>query len=610
LWQDGQYTGRPLSKPPTNGEIIVDNEPSNTGSFIKGRGDPFNITCPSTSSCTDWYYITGSGTGYASDTHYTPVKVNSSDDYWAKWIPSGIPEGGSMYQVFVYSPSNAYATSWQAPYTVVHSSGETTGRIAQGSLPNPSWSNSYWVSIGTYHLEPGDYVYTTSATGETQGSRQVGVDAVKFARLGSTYSPHVQVSPSTVTFHSNNGTAHVIVREYSSSGVYLGRHMTYVPAHTSHQINPFNANTRSVVIDATQDISVITELFYGTAPAAYNGLTLPNGMGSAGWEKAGSTLYTPLVKYNHYGRWSKIFVVNAGSQSTTLSVTFYDQAGNTYNGGSFPNFTPNKQIALTPPSNTTLYAAVLSSNNNQPLAAMVLEGDTISATSKPGAYNAVSTGSYVLYAPKVKKNYFEHTTGITLQNLSGTTANVTATYCDTTGYCDPAYTFNVQIPAHAPYPIVNPSAIGDGFLGSAKFTSDQPIVGQMTESNITFMGDRRMMDNLLLSGSNTIFLSRWYDSYAIPGIGGNWISGVTIRNVGTGSATITAYYYDDSGFLAYTESATLSNVNDVHVFTNNSLNNFKGAVTIISTQPIVAIENSRDYNGSGDTTMSANGSNR
>ena len=182
LWKDGEWAGHPLPAPANSGEIIVDDTSDNSGGFSKGSGGVFNNSCPP-GSCPYWYRQTG--IGYASDMYYTFVN-GSVSDYWARWQPS-IPAGGGNYEVFVYVLSN-YATSWQAPLTVVHANGQVTARVDQDGL------YKQWVSIGIYRMVPGNYVYITDGTGEGSGVHcgsgqwcQLGIDAVKFVKRDTLY---------------------------------------------------------------------------------------------------------------------------------------------------------------------------------------------------------------------------------------------------------------------------------------------------------------------------------------------------------------------------------------------------------------------------------------
>jgi hypothetical protein len=130
----------------------------------------------------------------------------------------------------------------------------------------------------------------------------------------------------------------------------------------------------------------------------------------------------------------------------------------------------------------------------------------------------------------------------------------------------------------------------------------------MSEGNGT--GGLRLMSNLALGGSPTVHLPVWYDNYAVNG---SWMSGVSIRNTHTAGHTVTATWYDQSGAVRLTQTATLANSNDTHNFYETSLTNFVGSVVITSNtgHPFVAVFNVRNWALTNtDAVMAFNGSNR
>lgn len=93
------------------------------------------------------------------------------------------------------------------------------------------------------------------------------------------------------------------------------------------------------------------------------------------------------------------------------------------------------------------------------------------------------------------------------------------------------------------------------------------------------------------------------------------MSGVNIRNAGTGINHITATWFNKDGNPEVTRSATLTNANDTHNFYDDpELNNFVGSVMIqsLDNQPIVAVSNVRNWAApiGTDSVFAFNGSNR
>ena len=153
-------------------------------------------------------------------------------------------------------------------------------------------------------------------------------------------------------------------------------------------------------------------------------------IGLSAVSQAGRTLYVPLVKEGYVNRWSEIYVTNAGTRATTISITYYPLSGGAgYSGGNYL-LQPNIQRLFSPGSGVPdgVYSAIVTNSENQPLAAVVLEGEGSGANNWPAMYNAFSSGGTTLLGPLIKKNYVGNTTGITLMNIGSSTANFEAKY--------------------------------------------------------------------------------------------------------------------------------------------------------------------------------------
>lgn len=198
LWKDGQWANpsRPIPAPSGVGETVVYEA---TGNLTRGFGGLFNNQCPINTACGAW--INSGGSPYLL--FYTPVFGNTADDEWARWRLQGVDARGQFYDVFIHSATTTITPrTWQARYRVVNGSGTTlgTGRVDQEGLPNATFPQSEWVSIGLYYLTNNSYVYTTDVTGEAFGGHCPGtycrllVDAVKFVHRPTSrlYLPLIQ----------------------------------------------------------------------------------------------------------------------------------------------------------------------------------------------------------------------------------------------------------------------------------------------------------------------------------------------------------------------------------------------------------------------------------
>lgn len=598
LWKDGQHVGRPIPKPPTNGETIVDDNTNNTGGFSKGRNGPFNTLCPP-NNCPNWILATGSAGPpdymYGGDMYHTQV---SNTDYWARWQPSGIPAGGGMYDIQIRVP-NANATTWQAPYTVVHAFGQTTGRVAQGSLPNPNYSNSLWVSIGTYHLRPGDYVYTTGNTGEGQGTHcgqgqwcRLGVDAVKFVQLGSTFLPDLKNSGgwNTNVFitSSNSVLPHVIVREYSASGTYLGKTVFFVPPDGSYSINIIANTTSVVVIDATQDISVSALKTHSSpfSSGAYVGIRKP-----------ATEMMVPLVHRHNYGWNNLIYIQN--TRATANNVTVYFRSG--------PSGSDcTKSYSLAPLA--TLQLNTASSDFNclgstfvgsaritawYPIAVSYTQYTPNYASIIASQVNANSPGD--LFAPLIQNNNSNYTSGFTLQNATPFIANLAVTYFQPNGgsLCPANYGSIGAYRIHTQYP-APPTGCTNQPVLSARFSNSAGPLGSQV--------------NQLVSGT---LQSSGYPAIAtptniatVPRVYGNWNgwnTGVQVQNAGNAAARVTISIRDIWGVLHNTQTQVIQpSASYTFLVTGSS---FSGSAKIVSSQPVAVVANHLK-SGNGDILMS------
>lgn len=177
------------------------------------------------------------------------------------------------------------------------------------------------------------------------------------------------------------------------------------------------------------DAAALELLRFHDQPAGTTSISAFNGRGAVGWERAGATLYVPLVKVGWYGRRTEVFVTNTGSQSAAISFRFYNANGPA-SGWVTATVPPNERFELSPWNHqlsSGVYSAVIKNDaTNQPLAAVALEQNSTSPYGAPALYNAYSSGNTTLYAPLIKKNYGSNTSGITLQNVTSSVANFEA----------------------------------------------------------------------------------------------------------------------------------------------------------------------------------------
>ena len=537
---------------------------------------------------------TGTAIGQVRDTNGNPV---------SNLVVCGIQKQAPTTG---YASSRTYSFTWANPDDIFHENFGTTD-------VRPGTYSLYAANLSTGC--GGAHVYDL-------GWHTFAFDTATFVGLYPAWLPTVRPSSlwDAQLFIRNHETSrrNVNYTSFYNAGYSIGQSgRNSNPQGTSVVADEPDVAYSGIVV-SNQDSSTLLITSRNGQPAGYTGIVATNINNNvnipSGWERAGPRLYAPLVKKNWNGRWSKIYVANAGIQTTTVYVTYYKN-GLGYGGG-YSKIEPNTREVFA--SGTVgladgIYSAVIISSTNQPLAAIVLEGDGSGVSSRPAAYNAFSSaGNTTLYAPLVKKNYSNSTTGITLQNTSSSSANFEARYYDMNGN-QQGQTVVDTISSNSPYVLYNPAQIPDGFLGSIRITSTngKPLVGQMSEARTTGT-IIQLMSNLALGGTATIHLPLWYDNYTATG--GNWVSGVNVQNADSGINNITATWFDQAGNPALTQTATLNGTYDTHNFYDTALNNFVGSVVIQSTngKKIVAVSNILNYAGAAgtDKAMAFNGSNR
>ena len=223
-------------------------------------------------------------------------------------------------------------------------------------------------------------------------------------------------------------------------------------------------------------------------------------------------IITSTVNAQYAGfTWSTAYqVVNMGSGNTTINVDYYDSAGNVVTAAhkqyvDVPAGASRLVVQFTDDPNLSggRYSAVVSSDR-EPVAAvvnqqLVASGSTSYNPVPPfSSYSGVDEGSASVFLPAVAYNWYGYYTELYIMNIgTGTASNVDISYVPgsisgvatgNTGITD----LNNTIPLYASITKSQQSltTLGapsgtykDRFLGSAKITSDQPIVVIVNEHN-------------------------------------------------------------------------------------------------------------------------------
>lgn len=461
--------------------------------------------------------------------------------------------------------------------------------------------------------------------------------ASQMATIGGTANSGIQVqnlstSPATVQmdlYPQGGGTPTSLTRTNvageSSADFYL-------PSE-----NTVAAGSYGVVLSSNQQIAAIarTEWLssgrtgaaaYGTVAPAQN-VVLPSLLGP--------TAAAPGGFANQVSQFS---VQNAGTSGNATVVVDIFREGNATAIKSIPLSIPagtsqtlkmgvapldNLPDTQTSPRGFVGYARVSSNSASNPLVVQTFVDFTNSSTAVY-AYSGVPTTAAAtnLFAPLVRRDYFG-TTGMQLVNPGGTVANVTITY-----YTDPnspqkltgpgqTATETVQIQPNSSLgvyqgprpgnPLPDPDAgagrisNNNGYFGSAKIVSSQPIVGIVNDAviNDQFATRTSAAYNLTSSadGGTKIFTPLVRNAHTARRL----TTGVTIQNIG-GSATNVTLTARTSGGAAVAP-VTINNVApgaSVSIFqgaatTPFPAGQFGSAVVTSSGQPIAVIVNDASF---------------
>jgi hypothetical protein len=615
LWEDGQWAPyyRPIPAPASAEITVIENTADNSAGFRKGTGGFEVSSC--TGNCGTWTQASG---GSSSTFYYTAAdRVNNSADQWAKWTLANVPDGGGIYEIYVHVPSTN-ATSWQVPYVIssrdINNNSVTTyATIDQFGLTDD------WVSIGTYRMSSGDYIYMHDATGEAQnghctGSCQMAADAVRFVRRGTVYLPGYRFSspPNSHMILRNNGAgpANIRAKCYNNNGGLLVAFNFALNAHERITANCSSTQIAHATIEASQDVSVILRTLNLNEDRRIldNGF-MPAGFGDPAFEQVASTTYVPAFYHANFGVSSRLILFNPTGSWANVTVEFKDR-NNVNNTSNLYGLAPRGGGTVN--SNAIFNAAwggSLRITSDQPLA-VHLEEDASNNIGR--SFNATAVGKTLLYVPAAYRQYFGLSTGLVVQNLGNVATNARLTICDHQFVTCHTHMFN-NLPAlqargiYLDDPTVTP--VLANWRGSVKIESlnndnsvntNAPLAVVANNGKLFSTGNGGGYDfSAAGSGGRNIYLPVANKSTT------GYTTGYTIRNISTGAVTGTAIYYNANGTVIGTQPFTLGvgQVVGYHQANDTFLpNNWEGSVMISASNNVVAIMRE-------DTTTSLSGYN-
>ncbi|MCB8924451.1 MAG: hypothetical protein H6652_02375 [Ardenticatenaceae bacterium] len=328
----------------------------------------------------------------------------------------------------------------------------------------------------------------------------------------------------------------------------------------------------SVVISSDSPVVAVTALNNnasgsvgvsgGTARSSYQGID---------GASAANTLYFPTVKNNFSGQ-STIFYVQAAGADADVTITYEMNDGSTHTQSQ--TIEANKMFAFVPSAATPAVASCNGGNGGGSAVAACFGGATVTSTSGAIAgviveyIDGASTASYVLasrgltpndagtelIAPTMKNDFNGSTTGATILNTGGSTANVdiTSTVTNVASGCSAnvgdVFTQSVTIPSGSSI-VVNrfQGNTGSGNPSCTFYTmkaeSDQPIVMTVNE-NRDYQGQtvKAVYAGFnVTSATDTVFFPLFKEFF------NGQTAGLSVVNAGTTSTKITGTFTCDDG---------------------------------------------------------------
>jgi murein DD-endopeptidase MepM/ murein hydrolase activator NlpD len=641
MWAEGQFAGfcnpnrpnRGIPEPSHASQYFFHDTDDNSDGFSKGYGGLGQYWC--TGDCGGWYR---SGAGWDGYSYRTLADGVNTIDNWAEWQFSGISTG--WYEVYIYIPGiglpgNTF--TWQAISTINSADGSEYQTIVDEYSAGTHNPTNKWLSIGTYYLSSSSYVYTTDATGEQQSTPQqprhcpngpggwcrMIADDIKLEARSRTYLPDIRNQNGWVsTFYvRNDGNSYRTVMFYylDINGNPLPWFVDmcglspngwcWIPVNDGPRV-PSGTNGM-VVIDGSDDISVVVNNRKPDAFTNYNAIPSPGPGINSDWDVASKTLFAPTIKYNHSSRYSDLYIMNTGTSQTNVTIDYYPDSGSTNPILSdHCDYLPiNGRCVKTLPNGNlgTLLTAHIASSSG-PVAAIVVERD--GAETQVSTHNTIASGSTTLYAPNIKRNlYYQSTgyqsTGLRIHNTSQSlTASVKVYYYlnDKQGGIYQPVSTN-SIPPNGTITLSPDSVVPDGTFGSARIISQNnvPIVAEVHE----YGSARKMASNVFQNSGS----ARSIAILICQNCADRYVTGLRIQNIGSTSATITVTYYDINGNFQGNE--VMYNVNPNWFMQAGFVPaGLWGSAVVTADKPIAMILNMANSDISKDLAGSYNGLNR
>lgn len=354
--------------------------------------------------------------------------------------------------------------------------------------------------------------------------------------------------------------AHVTIQYFDANGTVTGAGdvtpVAGIPFWGEWTVKQDNGNSFMPgvagwgLVTSNTEVAVFVNEFApgGMDGSSYTSIQMPVG--------GGTTLFAPAIVNNAYGGYTTgIGLNNTSTTMTAATVTYRDQSG-----------TPIKTQSVSLPAHG--YAGLFSGDTTLALpmgftgtATIASDGGVLAGIVNevgPGgqfsSYDAVSAGATTLYAAAALNNaYGGYTTGMGIQNTTGTAGAVTVTYYDGSGIS--AGSVVKSIAAHGYLGIYQGGTDGPPVSATGYTAAITGTVGIAAIVNETAPGG---MQSTSYNGEPTA--SSWLSLALVENAGSDgWSTGLGIVNITNAAVTFTLVYFDaQTGLLISSTSLTLA----------------------------------------------------
>jgi len=346
----------------------------------------------------------------------------------------------------------------------------------------------------------------------------------------------------------------------------------------------------SAVVSSDQPVAAILN----TSKTAAGTETDPKRIGAAsGVLDPATTVYAPYLRKNYSGRNSYIAVQNTSTETAVVGITYRDHTG--------AEVAAAHETAVLSPTTTKIFyqdsnaglpnefhgSAVIS--GTQPVAVVVNNANDGTSWDKSQfeSYNGLNQSATKLWVPKITANYSGYNTGLTIQNVgsSPATMQLVSTYGNLTSPAiQPGAAWSVYLPTS--FPSASTS-------GSATITSDQPVVGVVSENKQSKGYGVVWSATPDGTGTVTVLFPKFDRNYS------GYNGGIQIQNIGTAATTMQATFSFPGLTDVSITSGSIAAGNSWSVYGPSVAGlseGFHGSVTVVSLggQPIAGIYTSKN----------------